>query len=527
MTKKQEKQARVRAVHRFSKQYMLMVLWFLETIVLTGLAGAVLFLPGATVGLISMLIDVGLDPLRAQFITALCVTAGSALVGATFGKRKTAAIIGGGGVLWFGFLHGFIQAQLQPVFDPGGFVEPLNSGNLVRNSLIIFSLGILSAFVGAAIGAAIGETLVDPIAYVFSRLWQSWTYEHFWREDTALQIKTRTIRLSQMRGRLLLRWSAVFGMIVVALLAANSRDLFIISPSVDIHTPPIFRDQNGNAINGTLIVDSMISEALGHQVRPFLVYLPPSYNAPRGRRKHYPVLYLLHGTPGKDLDWISGGRATESADVLIATKKIPELIMVFPDGNGELEGSSEWGNSYDQRQMMETFVASELVRYVDKHYRTIADTAHRAIGGLSMGGFGAMNIAIHHPDVFGSVISLGGYYKAEGDIWGKNETYRQINSPIDTIGYSQQAWQLQMFLGAATMDQPYYTDTLQFVHEIAKLHIHYRLDTERGYHSWPVWQKQIYHALQWLRWERVNSARKGHGGTSRAVYTFCGFCGPG
>ena len=174
--------------------------------------------------------------------------------------------------------------------------------------------------------------------------------------------------------------------------------------------------------------------------------------------------------------------------------------MVFPDGNGQLKGSSEWGNSYDQRQMMETFIANDLVGYIDKHYRAIADAAHRAIGGLSEGAFGAMNIAVHHPDLFGSVISLGGYYQAEGPIWGQDETYRQANSPSNTILHNQPAWQLQMFLGAATQDEPYYTDTQQFVKIVANLHIHYQLDIEKGYHSWSVWQTQIYKALVWLSW---------------------------
>ena len=88
------------------------------------------------------------------------------------------------------------------------------------------------------------------------------------------------------------------------------------------------------------------------------------------------------------------------------------------------------GNSFDHRQWIETYVAVDLVAYVDHRYRTLADVAHRAIGGLSMGGFGAMNIAVHHPDVFGTVISLGGYYRAEGSIWGKNAAYRRANSPI-------------------------------------------------------------------------------------------------
>ena len=117
-----------------------------------------------------------------------------------------------------------------------------------------------------------------------------------------------------------------------------------------------------------------------------------------------------------------------------------------------------------------------------------------------MGGFGATNIAVHHPDIFGSVISLGGYYYAEGGIWGNNAAYMRENSPADVLPANKQAWKLLFFLGAGTQDQPYYNDTLQFAHELDKLHIAYHLDIRQGYHSWTVWQVQMYNALLWLRW---------------------------
>ena len=110
-----------------------------------------------------------------------------------------------------------------------------------------------------------------------------------------------------------------------------------------------------------------------------------------------------------------------------------------------------------------------------------------------------MNIALHHSEVFGFVISLGGYYRAEGSIWGKNTAYIRANSPIDVLPYDKAAWQLHMYIGAATKDQPYYTDALQFVQELNRLHIPYHLDMQNGYHSWRVWQVQLYNALLWLK----------------------------
>ncbi len=255
-------------------------------------------------------------------------------------------------------------------------------------------------------------------------------------------------------------------------------------------------------MTGRVVTRSLISPSLKNHRRVFDIYLPPSYNTPGGTQKYYPTLYMLHGTPGRYFDWVVGGEATESANTLITLKSIPELIMVFPDGNGTPGKVSEWGNSYDGTQLMENFVAYDLVKYIDQHYRTIPDAQHRAIGGLSMGGFGAMNIAIHHPDIFGNVISLGGYYQAEGSIWGSNTSYQQLNSPRDTILTMQEAWQLHIFLGAATKDQPYYQDTLQFMRKLNSLHILYHFDLQVGQHSWRVWQKQTYNALEWLPWNQ-------------------------
>jgi S-formylglutathione hydrolase FrmB len=230
------------------------------------------------------------------------------------------------------------------------------------------------------------------------------------------------------------------------------------------------------------------------------VYLPPSYDTPQGRTERYPTLYLLHGAPGVEVDWFAAGDANQSADLLIAHHEIAELILVLPDGNGRPGETSEWGNSFDGRQNMETFVAVDLVHDVDAKYRTIAEPAYRGIGGLSMGGFGAMNIAVHHPDVFGFVISLGGYYTAEGSVWGNNAAYIRANSSQDTLPGDPLAWNLHIFLGVATKDQPYAVDALRFTQVLERLHIPYRLDVEPGYHSWRVWQVQFYHALLWLRW---------------------------
>ena len=474
--------------------------WVMDMVALfiSLLSGLFLFSNSVNSSLMSVIVSIGLDPPRAQLIAAILLAAGTALFGAIIGRRILGACLGAGIVFWFAYLASFIQLQLQPVHDPGGNLEPLNPGALVHTSFVMIALASLSAFIGAAVGVALAEVLLDPIYQAVQFFWRRFIL----RQQTGRGLYQRAARdypLPTTARGLITPWLSAGLLIVFLVLALGSSELFIYSPDVGLHTSPQTQNGQNMPTHGTVLQENMVSQALGGQSKPFLVYLPPTYNTPQGRNRRYPTLYLLHGSPGNYRDWITAGKADQSADTLIDLKKIPELIMVMPDGNGQIS-PSEWGNSYDQSQMMETFVAIDLVKYVDQKFRTIAQPADRAIGGLSMGGFGAMNIAVHHPDVFGTVISLGGYYRAEGSVWGNNAHYIRQNSPIDVLPNDQQARKLHIFLGGATQDEPYYTDTMEFAHELDSFSIPYHLDVQKGYHSWQIWQVQLYHALLWLHW---------------------------
>ncbi len=470
------------------------------SLLLALLGGAVLFNTLIIGNLVSFIINVGLDPLRAQLVAALIMTAGAALLGGAGGRRKVGAMFGAGSVFCFSYLAPFIQLELQPFHDPGGILEPLNSGALLYTSCVMLALALLSAFVGAVVGAALGEVLLDPPYLLLRLIWQRsrplYVRRTMGRKEEMTHAHSSSIRsVKELFGS----WPGTLIMLSLILLASRSSELFIYSPDIGLHTPPLLHTSSGQA-HSTIVQNEVVSPALNLQKRSFFVYLPPSYNTAQGRNKRYPTLYLLHGSPGGERDWFSAGKADQSADTLIALNKMSEVILILPDGNGRPGAPSEWGNSFDHRQNMETYVAVDLVRYVDQKYRTIAEAAYRGIGGLSMGGFGAMNIAVHHPDVFGFVISLGGYYRAEGSIWGGNAAYLRENSPLDVLPSDKRAWQLHIYIGAATKDQPYYTDARQFVQELDRLHIPYHLDIQSGFHSWRIWQTQLYNAFLWLHW---------------------------
>jgi enterochelin esterase-like enzyme len=157
-----------------------------------------------------------------------------------------------------------------------------------------------------------------------------------------------------------------------------------------VAAPPI--SNAAGQIQGTLLEPEFTSAALNAKERYF-VYLPPD---PQKRGQRLPVLYMLHGGSGRR-EWIEYG-LIGMADKAIAAGTLPPLIIVMPQGDqgywvNHTDGGPQWGD----------YLARDLVQHVDATYLTIPDAKHRAIGGLSMGGWGALYQAFSHPDEFGVV----------------------------------------------------------------------------------------------------------------------------
>jgi len=127
---------------------------------------------------------------------------------------------------------------------------------------------------------------------------------------------------------------------------------------------------------------------------PYTVYLPPGYDADPTAR--YPTVYMLHGMGGSNGEW-SGYGLFAAADALIASGRIKPIVIVLPQGD-----QSYWFDHADG-YLWGTHVANEVVPEVDALVRTRADRGSRAIGGLSMGAHGALQLAMNYPNVFGVV----------------------------------------------------------------------------------------------------------------------------
>jgi S-formylglutathione hydrolase FrmB len=147
---------------------------------------------------------------------------------------------------------------------------------------------------------------------------------------------------------------------------------------------------HGRALEGNLEGDAVD--------RDVLVFLPPGYRQQPARR--YPVVYALHGySIGAD-QWSQEIHVPQTIEGAFA-RGAREMIVVLPDSktvhNGSMYSSSVTTGDF------ETFIARDLVAYVDAHYRTLATRDSRGLVGHSMGGYGATRIGMKHADVFGGL----------------------------------------------------------------------------------------------------------------------------
>lgn len=150
------------------------------------------------------------------------------------------------------------------------------------------------------------------------------------------------------------------------------------------------------------------SPSLGME-RRLTVYTPAGYET---SGKRYPVFYLLHGMGGDEEAWIALGRTAQILDNLIAQGKAEPMIVVMTNGNAAQEaapGESSLGFAAPNMQLPKTMEGSfetafpDVVKFIDKRFRTVANKRGRAIAGLSMGGFHSMHISKQYPDMFNYV----------------------------------------------------------------------------------------------------------------------------
>jgi S-formylglutathione hydrolase FrmB len=282
--------------------------------------------------------------------------------------------------------------------------------------------------------------------------------------------------------------------LVLPITAASAAPVITYGPDYGVHhvlpaTPvgtgrqPAVTLSHGHLCVGSSTVRRLVlpSSVLG-DARSLAVQLPPGYPdcAPRGG---YPVLYLLHGDPGMYLNWLNAG-SQELIDAGINAGAGPFLV-VYPDGGGPRW--TDWTDAADHRWQMGTFVATELVSFVDSHYLTNPHRQHRFVAGLSSGGFGAASLALRHPQVFGGFASFAGYYHAAGPAVA-------VSASPDVLATSLHADAVHAFIGAGTSDS-YAATARAFDGLLRARGWHPSFAESLGGHGWPLWKALLWRFL--------------------------------
>lgn len=233
--------------------------------------------------------------------------------------------------------------------------------------------------------------------------------------------------------------------------------------------------------------------ASGVAARSALVYLPPGYDASRDR---YPVVYLIHGSPGTAQDWIRGAYADRAEDMLLRRGRVQPMIIVTPDVNGGFTRNSQCIDR-PNGERDETYVARDVVAWTDTNLRTIPAREARAIGGLSTGAFCATNVALRHQDVFSVVLSHSGTFapsrsRLTGDLFAGDARAAEANTParyIATIPIVRPLW---FYADVGTADTGTMLENRVFVAALRARGIdveYHEWPAER--HTWDAWRRNV------------------------------------
>jgi S-formylglutathione hydrolase FrmB len=240
-----------------------------------------------------------------------------------------------------------------------------------------------------------------------------------------------------------------------------------------------------------------------------LVVVPPSYDRDPSRR--YPVLYFLHDGYGDGRTLARRGVA-EDALARMRSGALPEFLIVAPDGSG-----SWFADSYDGKRRFAEFLVGDLPRWTESHYRTLPREASRGITGISMGGYGAIHLALTHPDLYGSVSALSGAIIPFGweDLkrysWVARYTLMRVfgrDAEKNSLD-ANDAWQI---LGRLQFDRPPFATRLeagtedvygldgvaaQYGNLLNEHGVPTTILLEPGRHDWSYWRPAMQEILDW------------------------------
>ena len=233
--------------------------------------------------------------------------------------------------------------------------------------------------------------------------------------------------------------------------------------------------------HGEIRIEKYQSKLTGAE-RPCYVYLPPQYASEPARR--FPVLYLMHGAGEDETGWATQGMMRDIMDNLIAEGKCEPMIIVCEHAVATLAGAEPGGRfNLFNFDAFEKVMVEESVPTFDARFRTLTDRDHRAICGLSLGGFQSYTIGLDHPELFGWIGGFSGSGRGPGDRRDSEMYPKSINDQYHllyiSIGTDEPA---QMYAGIR--------DLHLALENLGVNHVYY--ESPGTGHEWLTWRRSLY-----------------------------------
>ncbi|WP_375504804.1 alpha/beta hydrolase [uncultured Nostoc sp.] len=282
---------------------------------------------------------------------------------------------------------------------------------------------------------------------------------------------------------------------VLTLVGCNFSQSTVAKPpqQQDLQTTPSVLPTHSNTSDSatplTYKIETYTSQVMGAS-RTYGVSLPPGYE--QNPKQSYPVIFLLHGGHGNSTDWFNQnkGQALKTVEQLYAKGKLPPSIIITPDGNDKRGSSPHRDPEYidGPNGKVSTAVGDELVKVVQSRYRTLNNPDFWAMGGLSSGGWGAMNVGLHNLDRFSILFSHSGYFHDKSGPMNSPITY------IKTIPLQAQK-KLRIYLDSGTSDIEEIKEAQNFSQVLDKLKVYNLFRQFPGSHTWKYWREHLSDSL--------------------------------
>jgi S-formylglutathione hydrolase FrmB len=263
------------------------------------------------------------------------------------------------------------------------------------------------------------------------------------------------------------------------------------------------------AAQGRISTLTFRSPSLGGRLEHVLVYLPAAYRSEPARR--FPVVYLLHGTPGDPRTaFVNSLHVGPRLDLLTLRHRVRPLIVVMPPGSpSTYDRATEWANGPARDARWFTYLTHDLVHEVDRRLRTIRGPSGRGIAGYSSGADAALNAILLRPHLYSVAEGWSGDYRQTPATVGRDAALVRRFSALDSAPrrarkLARTGAHVYLYAGGRDRVMP---STLAVGYALQAAGVHTLVDVTGGGHAWALWSNRLDGALRYFS-DHLGGARR-------------------